>query len=82
MNRYLTKYLTYLEVEKNYSKHTILNYRLDLEEFFEFLKEESLDKVDYLFLRKFLAELRVKNHRPRTLARKLSKARRCEFFDS
>jgi site-specific recombinase XerD len=30
----LAKFLKHLEIEKNYSDHTLLNYRLDLEEFF------------------------------------------------
>jgi tyrosine recombinase XerC len=78
MNRLLEKFLVYLEIERNYSPHTLLNYRLDIEEFLKFLGEASLEGVDYLFLRKFLAELRVKNHRPRTLSRKLSSLR--SFF--
>jgi tyrosine recombinase XerC len=75
MNRYLDKYLTYLEIEKNYSPHTLLNYRLDLEEFIKFLKDSPIEKVEYFTLRKFLAELKAKNHMPRTLARKVSSLR-------
>lgn len=78
MDRYLNKFITYLDIEKNYSKYTILNYRLDLEEFFEFIDKTPIEKVDYLFLRRFLARLRTKKHRPRTLARKLSSLR--SFF--
>ncbi len=78
MNRYLDKFLSYLEIEKNYSKHTLVNYRLDLEEFMKFLGDAPIEKVDYLFLRKFLAQLRTNNHKPRTLARKLSALR--SFF--
>lgn len=78
MNRYLEKFLTYLEVEKNYSRHTLLNYRLDIEEFFVFIDQMTIEHVDYLVLRRFLAELRTKNHKPRTLARKLSSLR--SFF--
>lgn len=78
MNRYLDKFLSYLEIEKNYSDHTILNYRLDLEHFIEFQGNTPLDKIDYLFLRRFLAELRTKNLKPRSLSRKLSSIR--SFF--
>ena len=78
MNRYVDKFLSYLEIEKNYSHHTLLNYRLDLEEFFQSMENISIEAVKYLHLRKFLAHLRQKNHRPRTLARKLSSLR--SFF--
>ncbi|MBU0469413.1 MAG: tyrosine recombinase XerC [Candidatus Omnitrophica bacterium] len=78
MNRYLDKFLSYLEIEKNYSDHTILNYRLDLEDFIEFQGKTPLEKIDYLSLRRFLAQLRTKNFRPRTISRKLSSIR--SFF--
>ena len=38
MTKYLDKFFTYLEVEKNYSSHTTLNYRIDLEEFVEIFR--------------------------------------------
>ncbi|MDP2939236.1 MAG: tyrosine recombinase XerC [Candidatus Omnitrophota bacterium] len=72
MQRYIEKFISYLDIEKNYSPHTILNYRVDLQEFSVFLKETSLEKVDYLNLRRFLAFLKTRNLRSRTLARKLS----------
>jgi integrase/recombinase XerC len=75
MNRYLQKFISYLEIEKNYSPHTVLNYRIDLEEFFKFIGPMPVQQVDYLLLRKFLAQLRSKQHRSRTLARKLSSLR-------
>ncbi|MBF0522637.1 MAG: tyrosine recombinase XerC [Candidatus Omnitrophica bacterium] len=75
MNRYIDKFISYLEIEKNYSPHTLLNYRLDLEEFFKFAGEIPVEKIDYLLFRRFLAELRNHQHRPRTLSRKLSSLR-------
>jgi tyrosine recombinase XerC len=78
MNRYIDKFMSYMEIEKNYSKHTILNYRLDLNEFVKFIDKVSVEKVDYQHFRRFLAQLRKKEHRPRTLARKLSSLR--SFF--
>ncbi len=78
MNRYIEKFVSYLEIEKNYSRHTVLNYKLDLEVFFKFLEKQALDQVDYLFLRRYLAHLRTKEYRPRSLARKLSTLR--SFF--
>lgn len=75
MNRYVDKFISYLEIEKNYSQHTIINYKADLEEFFEFIEKMPIEKVDYLTLRRFLAKLRTKKHAPRTLSRKLSSLR-------
>lgn len=78
MNRYLDKFLAYLEIEKNYSPHTLLNYRLDLEEFLRLTETVPVERMDYFQLRKYLADMRVKEYRPRTLARKLSALR--SFF--
>lgn len=78
MHRYIDKYIFYLEVEKDASKHTILNYRLDLEEFSKFNQDKDINEIDYLQLRKYIAELRTHNYRPRTVSRKLSAIR--SFF--
>lgn len=78
MKRYIEKFISYLEIEKNSSSHTILNYNLDLEEFAEFLQNTPLESIDYLILRRYLGHLRTKNFRPRTLSRKLSSLR--SFF--
>jgi len=79
MNRYIDKFLSYLEIEKNYSHHTVINYAVDLNEFLEFMGDAvDVKRVGYLDFRKFLAHLRMKNHKPRTLARKLSSLR--SFF--
>jgi len=78
MNRYLDKFITYLDVEKNYSGHTLLNYKLDLIEFCRFLDAQSIENVDYLFLRRFLSHLRSMELKPRSLSRKLSSLR--SFF--
>ncbi len=67
-----------MEIEKNYSAHTILNYRLDLDDFKRFLGEADLGKVDYLVLRKYLATLKEKNLGARTVNRRLSALR--SFF--
>ena len=78
MDRYIEKFIRYLDIEKNYSRHTILNYKLDLEHFKNFLGELSLEKVDYLILRKYLAALKEKNLKSRSVSRRLSALR--SFF--
>ena len=75
MNRYIGKFLSYLEIEKNYSAHTILNYKIDLTDFFNSLGDVPINQVNYLHFRKFLAQLRNRQLRQRTLARKLSSLR-------
>ncbi len=78
MNRYIEKFIRYLEIEKNYSPHTILNYRMDLEDFKKFCQETELEKIDYLYLRKYLAVLKEKSLGNRSIGRKLSALR--SFF--
>lgn len=78
MHRYIEKYLSYLDIEKNYSRHTLVNYKIDLVEFADFAKDVGIEKVDYLTLRRYLARIREKEHKPRTIARKLSALR--SFF--
>jgi len=78
MDRYIEKFLRYLEIEKNYSPHTILNYKLDLEDFKNFLSVLPLENVEYLFLRKYLALLKEKNLSSRSVGRHLSTLR--SFF--
>lgn len=78
MERYIEKFIRYLEIEKNYSRHTVLNYRLDLEDFRGFLGEKNIEGVDYLSLRKYLALLKEKNISARSVSRRLSALR--SFF--
>jgi len=78
MERHIEKFLRYLEIEKNASGHTILNYKLDLMDFKNFLKDETIEKLDYLFVRKYLAHLKERNLSARSVGRKLSSLR--SFF--
>lgn len=78
MEKYIEKFIRYMEIEKNYSGHTILNYKLDLQDFNKFLAGTALEKVDYLTLRKYLAVLKEKGLGPRSVGRRLSALR--SFF--
>ncbi len=78
MERFVEKFIRYLEIEKNYSPHTVKNYRLDLNGFGLFLGTTPLEKVDYLLLRKFLAVMKEKKATARTISRHLSSLR--SFF--
>lgn len=75
MERFIEKFLRYLEIEKNYSPHTLLNYGADLQEFQTFLKELPIERVEYLGVRKYLAQLKESGLKPRSIARKLSSLR-------
>ncbi len=78
MEKYIEKFIRYLEIEKNYSGHTVINYKLDLKDFSRFLAGTALEKIDYLSLRKYLAVLKEKNLSSRTVGRRLSALR--SFF--
>lgn len=78
MDKYIDKFMRYLEIEKNYSQHTILNYKLDLKDFKKFCAGLDLEKIDYLLLRKYLAVLKEKGLGNRSVGRRLSAMR--SFF--
>ena len=78
MDKYIEKFMRYMEIEKNYSPHTLLNYKLDLNDFKKFCGQIDLEKIDYLLLRKYLAMLKEKNLGNRTVGRHLSALR--SFF--
>jgi tyrosine recombinase XerC len=75
IERYVEKFMNYLNVEKNSSAHTIKNYGTDLLLFSEFLGDKDITSVDHLALRRFLAEMRAKNYSKRTVARHLASLR-------
>lgn len=65
-------FLNYLRNERNYSPHTISNYRRDLLFLTQFLKNKNFDR---LTAREYLLALEKKNYSRRSIARKLSAAR-------
>ncbi len=78
MTEYTENFITYLQVEKNASIHTVRNYAEDLSQFLGFLEEEGVvfpERLDYLALRYFLAYLHRQDYERRTVARKLSAIR-------
>ena len=72
IDRYIEKFFRYLEIEKGASPHTLANYRVDLQSFNTFLGDRDLAEVDPLLLRRYLAELKMKNFAKRSIARRLS----------
>lgn len=72
MQRYVDKFIRYLEVEKEASVHTVSNYTIDLRVFADFLKDKKIEEVDYLFIRQFLAQLRQSKLSRASIGRRLS----------
>jgi len=78
MQEVFSRYVDYLEAEKNVSVYTVRNYTRDLMEFFTFVRESGIDtlkKVDKQTLRAYLAELMRKGFAKSSIARKLSAIR-------
>jgi len=75
MQRYIEKFKNYLSIEKNVAPNTLLNYISDIENFASFVKAKLIEDIDYLTLRRYLAELKQRNLSKRSIARKLSALR-------
>lgn len=85
MDRYIEKFMTYLEHERNFSEHTIRNYRGDLRQFQGFLctieacldtqaKEREIDIqcIDRITVQTFLGYLYSQQKKKRSIARKIA----------
>ena len=76
-DRYIEKFLRYLDIERNASPHTLLNYRLDLLQCRAFL-QQPWESVNHLAIRRYLAHLKQASLAKRTVARRLASLR--SFF--
>lgn len=77
-NSHLKKFLEYLEIQKNYSSDTILNYRKDLEEFLGFCIKSGFSylNVTYNDAKKYLLYLyEEEEEKATTVSRKISSIR-------
>ena len=63
------EFLLYLKHEKGFSKHTIKNYGIDLDEFYNYAQNK---KIDINLIRKYLKHLYDINYKNRTISRKVS----------
>lgn len=77
MNSNKQLFLDYLKYQKNYSNHTIINYEVDIDDFFNFLTKENINykNVDYSNIRFYLMELYNKKYSRNSVSRKLSSLR-------
>ena len=77
MKKYIDKFIKYLEVKKNYSQLTRINYEKDLIEYSEFLKNNNYnyDNMDYKKCMNYLIYLDNKKYKKTSVSRKLSSLR-------
>lgn len=85
MVKLIDKFIKTLKYSKGYSEHTTRNYRIDLIQFYAFLKSQrdeneeiQLDQIRNQTIRDFLAELHSKGLSKASIARKLATIR--SFF--
>jgi integrase/recombinase XerC len=77
LNRYISKFLRYLDVERNVSKHTLRAYEIDLRDFSRFCGSD-IDRIDLVDIRGFVSELINKGKSKTTVSRKIATIR--SFF--
>lgn len=75
LEAYRDDFIMHLAVERNLSAHSLKAYRQDLDQFHRFLCDIPLPAVDYLTIRRYLAELTAKGYQRTTMARKLATLR-------
>jgi integrase/recombinase XerC len=81
VEKLVRRYLEYLEIERNYSAHTILSYETDLLRLVQFLRREGIDSFDTVqkeSLRAFVGSLLDEGFGRRSIARKIASIR--SFF--
>lgn len=77
MDKLIDEFLEYLDIEKNYSDYTIINYHDDLNKYRDYLKCEGIDIKDsnYGVIRGFIAYLYNKKEATKTIIRNISSLR-------
>lgn len=83
MDDYIEQFITYLEIERNYSQNTILGYRTDLLDFRKFLIDMNgfllqVENIDHLMIRGYLANMQERQLARSSVLRRLSSIR--SFF--
>lgn len=77
----LDHFIRYVQLEKNFSLHTVREYTSDLEEFFAFLHAEGIQKiteVEYIHARLYVTKLYDEQKARTSISRKISSIR--SFF--
>ncbi len=72
----IERYIQYIQYEKRYSKHTVIAYTKDLDQFFSFISEQyettDIKNINYSIVRSWLVNLMENSISTRTINRKLS----------
>lgn len=72
----LSSFLSYIEVEKNLSKNTLISYKRDIIQFCNFLKdlkqETKICNINSIFVKKWIIDLSITQNSKKTIARKIS----------
>lgn len=77
----LTSFIKYVQLEKNFSIHTVREYEADIKQFLHFLEQEGvycLTDVEYLHARLYVTTLYEENMARTSISRKISSIR--SFF--
>mgnify|MGYP000360357925 CR=1 FL=1 len=72
---YLKNFLVYLEVEKNFSKHTVRAYNSDILSFLLWLDSTPLEETNHTRLKDYLVFIQRFNYSKTTLSRKIAAIR-------
>ena len=73
--KYLQEFKLYIEVEKNFSKHTVMAYNSDVLSFLIWLNDRSILDVNYSLIREYLLYIQQFNYSKTTTARKIASLR-------
>ena len=80
-HQHIQTFLDNLQFQKRYSPHTIISYKNDLMNFFDFLDnqypETSISEISASFVRTWLASLKEKEMESKTINRKISALKSC-----
>lgn len=73
--KYLSEFKLYIEVEKNFSKHTVTAYSSDILSFLVWLNERNIEDVNYSLIKEYLLYIQQFNYSKTTTARKIASLR-------
>ena len=68
----MNEFLNYLKDERNYSDKTILNYKMDLENFYNYINKKKTKKIDFDFLQVYIENLSQKKYSTKSIQRHIS----------
>ena len=73
--KYLQEFKLYIEVEKNFSKHTVVAYSSDILSFLVWLNNRNIEDVSYNLIKEYLLYIQQFNYSKTTTARKIASLR-------